>query len=97
MVIHDVSLLDAVQLQFVDEGLTVTVPVPPLAVNVWEDEESVYVHVELLVLNTAVTAVAAFIVTTHVPVPEHPPPLHPVKLLPESGVAVRVTDVPDMY
>jgi hypothetical protein len=35
-------------------------------------------------------------VTTHVPVPEHPAPDHPVKE-PESGVAVRVTVVPSLY
>ena len=28
------------------------------------------------------------------PVPEQPPPLHPVSTLPEAGVAVSVTDVP---
>jgi len=92
-----VLLLDAVQLQFVDDASTVTVPVPPLAVNVAEDEESVYVHVGVLVLNVAVTAIAAFIVTTHVPVPEHPPPLQPVKLLSESASALSVTAVPDVY
>lgn len=31
-----------------------------------------------------------------VPVPEHPP-LHPVKLLPDAGAAVRVTVVPEVY
>ena len=37
---------------------------------------------------------AALIVTVHVPVPEQPPPLQPVKVDPASGVAVNVTTVP---
>jgi hypothetical protein len=32
--------------------------------------------------------------TTHVPVPEHPPPDHPVKTDPASDVAVRVIEEP---
>jgi hypothetical protein len=35
--------------------------------------------------------VSEFIVTWQVPVPEHPPPLHPAKNDPDDGVAVRVT------
>ena len=35
-----------------------------------------------------------FIVTTHVPVPEHPPPDHPLKVEPDAAVAVRVTVEP---
>jgi hypothetical protein len=31
------------------------------------------------------------------PVPEHPPPLHPVKTEPLLAVAVRATDVPALY
>ncbi len=34
-----------------------------------------------------------FIVTTHCPVPEHPPPDQPVKTEPWEGVAVSVTTV----
>jgi len=45
-------------------------------------------------VKIAVTAVASLIVTVHVPAPEHPPPLHPAKLLPDTGAAVRVTAVP---
>jgi hypothetical protein len=45
-------------------------------------------------LNVAVTVIAAFIVTVHVPVPLQPPPLHPKKLLPDPAVAVNVTCVP---
>ena len=38
--------------------------------------------------------VAALRVTVHVPVPEQPPPLQPVKAEPAAGVAVRATAVP---
>src|SRR5207249_3291538 len=42
----------------------------------------------------AVTVVAAETVTAQVPVPEHPPPLQPVKVEPAAAVAVSVTAVP---
>lgn len=45
----------------------------------------------------AVTDVAALTVTAHVPVPEQPPPLHPVNVATgtvDCGVAVSVTVVP---
>src|SRR5439155_25284011 len=45
-------------------------------------------------VKVAVTVVAPETVTTHVPVPEHPPPLQPVKVEPAAGVAVSVTAVP---
>jgi len=45
-------------------------------------------------VKVAVTEVAAVIETTHVPVPEHPPPDQPVNVEPVEGVAVRVTEVP---
>jgi hypothetical protein len=45
-------------------------------------------------VNVAVTAVSAFMVTLQVPVPEHPPPLHPAKSESEFLDAVRVTEVP---
>jgi hypothetical protein len=44
-------------------------------------------------VNDAVMDVSLFALTTHAPVPEHPPPDQPVKELPGSGVAVRVTSV----
>ena len=47
-----------------------------------------------IVENVAVTLRAALIVTTQLPVPEHPLPLQPAKLLPEFAVAVSVTSVP---
>jgi hypothetical protein len=37
---------------------------------------------------------AAIIVTVQDAVPLHPPPLHPAKMEPPVGVAVRVTTVP---
>jgi hypothetical protein len=47
-----------------------------------------------IVPNVAVTAVAAFIVTTQVPVPEHPPPDHPLKNVEVPSCEVKVTGVP---
>jgi hypothetical protein len=46
-----------------------------------------------LIVNVAVTAAAAFIVTTHGPVPVHAP-LQPVNVDSPTGVAVSVTAVP---
>jgi hypothetical protein len=45
-------------------------------------------------VKLAVTVVAAFMVTLHVPVPEHPAPLQPLKVDPPVAAAVRVTTVP---
>ena len=42
----------------------------------------------------AVTVVLADTVVVQVAVPLHPPPLHPVKVEPGPGAAVRVTLVP---
>ena len=42
----------------------------------------------------AAIVVFALMLTVQVPVPEHPPPDHPVKVELEAGAAVRVTDVP---
>lgn len=45
-------------------------------------------------MKFALTDCAALMVTTHVPVPEQPAPLHPANTdAPEDGVAVRVTTV----
>lgn len=44
----------------------------------------------------AVTVVVAFMVTVQVPVPLQPPPLQPAKTEPPPGVAVKVTEVPEL-
>ena len=44
--------------------------------------------------KVAVVERAAVIATVQVPVPEHPPPLHPLNVNPDAGAAVSVTDVP---
>jgi hypothetical protein len=48
-------------------------------------------------LKLAVTLAAAFMVTLHVPVPEQPAPLQPLKFDPPAALAVRVTTVPLLY
>jgi hypothetical protein len=66
-------------------GALVTVPDPaPARLTVSANDCSAKV---------AVTELAAFIVTVHVPVPVQAP-LQPVKVAPAEGVAVRVTAVP---
>jgi hypothetical protein len=68
--------------QLIPAGLLVTVPLPlPVFVTV-----RVYNCVKL-----ALTACAALIVTTQVPVPLHPAPLHPENTDPLAGTAVNVT------
>src|SRR4029453_3900304 len=68
-------------------GGLLTVPAPVLLT----------VSVEVCTAKVAVTVVAALSVTVQVPVPEHPPPLQPVKVEPAAGVAVKVTAVPLAY
>ena len=65
--------------------MTVPIPVPG------------FVTVKLYTgIKVAVTvAVAEFIVTVQVPVPEHPPPDQPEKVDPLAAKAVKVTDFPD--
>ena len=50
----------------------------------------------MISVNVAVTDWSALIVTVHVPVPEQPAPLQPVKVEPAAGVAVSVTTVPSL-
>lgn len=66
-------------------GLLATVPVPPPIV------ETVSANIGMKV---AVTEVACVRVTTHGPVPVHPPPVQPVKAEPAAGLAVSVMEVP---
>src|SRR2546428_2454428 len=79
------KLADQVAPHVIPAGLLVTVPAPVPAL------ETVSANVGAKV---AVTVVAAESVIGHVPVPEQPPPLQPVKVEPPAGVAVRVTTVP---
>jgi phage tail protein X len=72
--------------QLMPAGVLVTVPGPAPA--------RLTVSAKDWRAKLAVTDVAAFIVTVHVPVPEHPPPVQPVNVAPADGVAVRVTAVP---
>ena len=51
------------------------------------------VNVASVELKFALTFRAALIVTTHVPVPEHPSPLQPVNCEFAPAVAVNVTTV----
>jgi hypothetical protein len=83
------SLKDAEQVapQLIPAGALVTEPDPVPA----------FVTVSTCVaLKVAVTDWSALIVTTHVPVPEQPAPLQPVKADPAAGVAVKVTTVPSL-
>ncbi|MBI3067057.1 MAG: hypothetical protein HYY82_19215 [Deltaproteobacteria bacterium] len=50
--------------------------------------------VEDWILKVAVTVVAPLIDTVQVPVPVHPPPLHPANVDPDAAVAVSTTDAP---
>jgi hypothetical protein len=72
--------------QLMPAGVLVTVPLPePARFTVSANDGTV---------NAAVTAVAALTVTTHVPVPLQPPPLHPVNVDPAATDAVSVTTAP---
>jgi hypothetical protein len=75
--------------QEIPAGALVTVPAPAPAL--------LTVSVKVGSAKVAVTVVAAFKVMAHVPVPEQPPPLQPVKVEPAAGVAVRVMAVPLAY
>src|SRR5438309_5009428 len=88
--VTDVPLANAalhVAPQSLPAGLLVSVPLPL----------PVFVTVRAYTYNcvkVALTACAAVIVTTHVPVPLHPAPLQPLNTEPADGLAVRVTIVP---
>jgi hypothetical protein len=80
---------DALQVepQLIPAGVDVTVPEP----------DPVFVTVSVCrIANVAVTAFALFIVTVQAPVPVQAP-LHPAKVDPTAGTAVRVTLVPEAY
>jgi hypothetical protein len=68
--------------------LDVTVPLPVPALL------TVRLNLCGAAAKLAVTVAAALMVTLHVPVPEQPPPLQPLKVDPPAAAAVRVTTVP---
>ena len=72
--------------------VTVIVPFPPAAVKFWED--GLMLNEQPARLNVAVTVRSELIVTTQVPIPEHPPPTQPANTEPPDGVAVKVATVP---
>ena len=49
-----------------------------------------------VVPNVAIIFLSVFIIIVHDPVPEQAP-LHPWNVFPDVAVAVRVTEVPDVY
>jgi hypothetical protein len=80
------KLAEHVAPQLIPAGELLTVPLPvPALVTVSEKVVEA--------LKVAVTVVAAFSVTVHVPVPEQGP-LQPAKVEPAAGVAVRATTAP---
>src|SRR5207249_4564618 len=81
-----VKLAEQVAPQVIPAGKLVTVPLPVPA--------GVTVRVKVWSAKVAVTVVAALRVTVQVPVPEHPPPLQPLKVEPAAGLAESVTAVP---
>jgi len=75
-------------------GLEVTLPLPmPRMLTMFC---MVTERVKVCTVKDAVTDLAAVMDTVQVPVPEHAP-LQPVKVEPPAGLAVKVTDVPELY
>ena len=72
--------------QVIPAGLEVTEPVPVPVLDTFS--------VKVCRVKVRRHRVAAVTDTTQVPVPEQPPPDHPVKSEPVAGVAVNVTTVP---
>jgi hypothetical protein len=83
--------------QLIPAGELVTVPGPKperSAVSTNVEVGGGVVEVELLRAKSALTVRAALMLTVQVPVPEQPPPLQPVNVAVEEGMAVKVTSVP---
>ena len=72
-------------------AFTVYPRVPPRGIDV-ESGTRITLTLGRVRLNVAVTDLAAFIVTVHVPVPVHAP-LHPANEEPVAAAAVNVTTV----
>ena len=68
-------------------GLLVTAPAP--------EPPFPMVNVKDCSANVALTDAAAAMLTVQVPVPEQPPPVHPVNVDPAAGEALSVTEVPE--
>jgi hypothetical protein len=85
--VPELKVAEQVLPQLIPAGLLVTVPVPvPLFATV-------RLYVVGVVVNVAVTLLAASSVTKQLPVPVHAP-LQPVKVEPVAGVALNATLVP---
>ncbi len=83
-VVPELKLTEQLVVQLMPAGLLTTVP-EPLIVRFTGNGASV---------KLAATDCAALIVTTHDPVPEQPPPVHPVNTDPAAALAFSVTAVP---
>ena len=77
--------------QSIPAGLDATAPLPVPAVLTERTNVGGGAAVKV-----AVTLRAAVMATTQLPVPEHPLPLQPANVPPFVGVAVSVTDVPEV-
>src|SRR5262245_15860978 len=73
--------------QLMPAGVEVTTPLPAPALPT--------PRVNVCWVKVALTAVAAFMVTLQLLVPEHPPPLQPANAEPPAGLAESVTKVPE--
>jgi len=86
-IVPTLKLAEQLAPQMIPAGSLVTAPAA--------EPRAVTVNVTLVLsVNVAVTAVLALSVTMQVPVPLHPPPLHPANVESAAGAAVNVTTVP---
>ena len=83
--VPEANAAEQVAPQLIPEGALETEPVPvPARVVVRVKRGTKFAAIDVF----------AFIVTVHVPVPAHAPPLHPVNTDPAVAAAVSVTEVP---
>ena len=86
-IVPTLKLAEQLAPQMIPAGSLVTAPAA--------EPRAVTVNVTLVLsVNVAVTAASALSVTMQVPVPLHPPPLHPANVESAAGAAVNVTTVP---